>query len=182
MSHHRVMIRVLMVVNVMFIMRSGGNMSSVVNGSNVRSWVVGGIGSWVRSVRGWVISMMHMGFMVRSRSWVIGSGSRVIGSWGWVVRSRGRVVRCWSWVIGSWFGVHVRFMMMNRVNGMNGVNGVVGSMMRGSSVVNGVVGGMVGGMVRGMVRHMIGRLLQGMFKVVKTYGCFMRDEGYELMY
>ena len=162
------MIRVLMVVNVMFIMRSGGNMSSVVNGSNVRSWVVGGIGSWVRSVRGWVISMMHMGFMVRSRSWVIGSG-------GWVVRSRGRVVRCRGWV-------HIRFMMMNRVNGMNGVNGVVGSMMRGSSVVNGVVRGMVGGMVRGMVRHMIGRLLQGMFKVVKTYGCFMRDEGYELMY
>ena len=159
MSHHRVMIRVLMVVNVMFIMRSGGNMSSVVNGSNVRSWVVWGIGSWVRSVRGWVISMMHMGFMVRSGSWVIGSGS-------WVVRSGGRVVRCGGWV-------HIRFMMMNRVNGV----------VRGSSVVNGVVRGMVGGMVRGsMVRHMIGRLLQGMFKVVKTYGCFMRDEGYELMY
>ena len=171
MSHHRVMIRVLMVVNVMFIMRSGGNMSSVVNGSNVRSWVVGGIGSWVRSVRGWVISMMHMGFMVRSRSWVIGSGSWVVRSGSWVVRSRGRVVRCGGWV-------HVRFMMMNRVNGV-----VRGSMMRGSSVVNGVVRGMVGGMVRGsMVRHMIGRLLQGMFKVVKTYGCFMRDEGYELMY
>ena len=89
---------------------------------------------------------------------MIGSGSRVIGSWGWVVRSRGRVVRCWSWVIGSWFGVHVRFMMMNRVNGVNR------------------------GMVSSVVRHMIGRLLQGMFKVVKTYGCFMRDEGYELMY
>ena len=160
MSHHRVMIRVLMVVNVMFIMRSGGNMSSVVNGSNVRSWVVGGIGSWVRSVRGWVISMMHMGFMVRS-------GSRVVGSGSWVVRSGGWVVRCWGWV-------HIRFMMMNRVNGV-----VRGSMMRGSSVVNGVVGGMVRG---SMVRHMIGRLLQGMFKVVKTYGCFMRDEGYELMY
>ena len=171
MSHHRVMIRVLMVVNVMFIMRSGGNMSSVVNGSNVRSWVVGGIGSWVRSVRGWVISMMHMGFMVRSRSWVIGSGSWVVRSGSWVVRSRGRVVRSRGWV-------HVRFMMMNRVNGV-----VWGSMMRGSNVVNGVVRGMVGGMVRGsMVRHMIGRLLQGMFKVVKTYGCFMRDEGYELMY
>ena len=156
-----------MVVNVMFIMRSGGNMSSVVNGSNVRSWVVGGIGSWVRSVRGWVISMMHMGFMVRSGSRVIGSGSWVVRSGGWVVRSRGWVVRCWGWV-------HIRFMMMNRVNGV-----VRGSMMRGSSVVNGVVGGMVRG---SMVRHMIGRLLQGMFKVVKTYGCFMRDEGYELMY
>jgi hypothetical protein len=167
MSHHRVMIRVLMVVNVMFIMRSGGNMSSVVNGSNVRSWVVGGIGSWVRSVRGWVISMMHVGFMVRSRSWVIGSGSWVVRSGSWVVRSRGRVVRCGGWV-------HVRFMMMNRVNGV-----VWGSMMRGSNVVNRVVGGMVRG---SMVRHMIGRLLQGMFKVVKTYGCFMRDEGYELMY
>ena len=127
MSHHRVMIRVLMVVNVMFIMRSGGNMSSVVNGSNVRSWVVGGIGSWVRSVRGWVISMMHMGFMVRSRSWVIGSGSWVVRSGSWVIGSGGWVVRCWGWV-------HVRFMMMNRVNGV-----VWGSMMRGSSVVNGVV-------------------------------------------
>lgn len=150
MSHHRVMIRVLMVVNVMFIMRSG-NMSSVVGSrmGTVRSRVVGGwvrsigswmVRSWMRSIRSWVIrsSVMHMGFrVVWSGSWVIGSGSRVIGSWGWVVRSRGRVVRCWSWVIGSWFGVHVRFMMMNRVNGVNG------------------------GMVSSVVRHMIGRLLQG---------------------
>ena len=74
MSHHRVMIRVLMVVNVMFIMRSG-NMSSVVGSrmGTVRSRVVGGwvrsigswmVRSWMRSIRSWVIrsSVMHMCF------------------------------------------------------------------------------------------------------------------------
>ena len=124
MSHHRVMIRVLMVVNAMFVVRSS-NMSSVVGSmvGGVRSGVVGSVGS------GMVGGVVHVGVgVIRGGCGMVRSGSGVVGGGSGMVGSGGRVVR-------SGFGMHVGIMMGGLVDG---VDRVVGSMV--SSVMRHVIG------------------------------------------